>query len=305
MVHPGSRSSLRQRQYPCLAHYVDGLTNPHRAEGVICEVCGASAVRLVRHDPAPVEVWRCDRCGDLKRWWYRDAASVPGRDPRAVSTGRRFSWRRCAMDGRSRTVSRWRTWERSGRPIRSRALPPRRSGSRSRVGSGCPPRPHRHGSVASVPAPRSPPRSGVGPDPPSDSGMAHAGARGAPRDRRALRPAELLLRAAPACPPRAPAWRGARGDPRPPRLAPRDREPEEHRSTREVIALAPPSPPVGDLPTPPRPRWRFLPPRPSGRTLQAFPPASDRRSPSPAADWGHVSARRTGAAPGDRRGLSR
>jgi hypothetical protein len=35
-----------------------------------CEVCPAAAVRFLRQE-GEVEVWRCEACGDLKRWCPR------------------------------------------------------------------------------------------------------------------------------------------------------------------------------------------------------------------------------------------
>ncbi|MFL5382587.1 MAG: hypothetical protein ACJ8GN_08765 [Longimicrobiaceae bacterium] len=35
-----------------------------------CEVCAAAAVRLIGTE-SRVELWRCERCGDLKRWCPR------------------------------------------------------------------------------------------------------------------------------------------------------------------------------------------------------------------------------------------
>jgi ribosomal protein L37AE/L43A len=39
-------------------------------EVVECEVCRAVAVRLIRRE-AEAGVWRCEECGDLKRWCPR------------------------------------------------------------------------------------------------------------------------------------------------------------------------------------------------------------------------------------------
>jgi len=38
---------------------------------VICEVCGLNAVTPVREEANGIEVWRCSRCGDMKRWCQR------------------------------------------------------------------------------------------------------------------------------------------------------------------------------------------------------------------------------------------
>ena len=36
-----------------------------------CELCHTPTVRLVRREGTGVGVWRCERCGDLKRWCPR------------------------------------------------------------------------------------------------------------------------------------------------------------------------------------------------------------------------------------------
>jgi hypothetical protein len=38
---------------------------------LLCDACGETGVERVRTDPPGVAVWRCRRCGDLKRWCPR------------------------------------------------------------------------------------------------------------------------------------------------------------------------------------------------------------------------------------------
>lgn len=46
------------------------MTAPDAASPVRCDACGVSAVAPVRHENGAT-VWRCSRCGDVKRWCPR------------------------------------------------------------------------------------------------------------------------------------------------------------------------------------------------------------------------------------------